>query len=298
MGTASVPDRWRARGGTGAVALFDMLDGLRPVTNILGVGDPDVHKIDGQWTMFLGGFTTRLRVSLVTATLPRGATLSSTDWALVTEPGRPRRALRLTPDPPRGQWDSSGMHTPSYVAGGQLAPAGRTGGSTTQAAPPAPTPARPAGTRSAWYAPGQRDGNTTDHPCTSAPKRDRACSSRWSATTTGGGGCGTCRRSARPAAASYPTTRSNTCTTRTGSRAGATPECCSPPKTATSTTPSSTSAIATRWRSPKARTSTAPPTTRRRASGGCKLTGHTGVVNAAGSGPPARWQHAAGLRRR
>ncbi len=36
---------------------------------LLGVSDPDVHWIDGRWTMFLGGFTTRFRNSLFTAVL-------------------------------------------------------------------------------------------------------------------------------------------------------------------------------------------------------------------------------------
>lgn len=100
-----------------AVAFFDMLEGLSPVTNVIGVGDPNVHKIDGRWTMFLGGFTTRLRVSLLSATLPAGAPLSSNEWTLTTQPGRPYRALPIVANPPRGQWDQYGMHTPAYVEG-------------------------------------------------------------------------------------------------------------------------------------------------------------------------------------
>jgi len=111
------PDRWRATGATGATVFFDMLDGLAPVRNVLGVGDPDVHHVDGRWTMFLGGFTTRFRVALFVAVLPPGAPLSSQDWALLTDPRHPRRAVPLTPDPPRRAWDRKGMHAPSYVRG-------------------------------------------------------------------------------------------------------------------------------------------------------------------------------------
>lgn len=99
------------------VALFNMLEGLYPVRNVLAVGDPNVHQIDGTWTMFLGGFTTRFRVSLFSATLPFGAPLSSNEWTLTTQPGRPHRALPIVADPPKGQWDHHGMHTPAYVEG-------------------------------------------------------------------------------------------------------------------------------------------------------------------------------------
>ncbi len=54
-----------------------MLKGLAPVRGVLGLSDPDVHWIDGRWTMFLGGFTTRFRNSLFTAVLPLGAPLAS-----------------------------------------------------------------------------------------------------------------------------------------------------------------------------------------------------------------------------
>ena len=112
-----VPDRWRASGAAGAAVFFDMLTGLRPVRNVWGVSDPDVHKIDGRWVMFLGGLTSGFKVLPFAATLPGGAPLSSTAWSLVTDPCRPGRAVPLVPAPPRGQWDSHGMHTPSYVRG-------------------------------------------------------------------------------------------------------------------------------------------------------------------------------------
>jgi hypothetical protein len=107
----------RGRTTPGAAVFFDMLAGLGPVRNVWGVSDPDVHRIDGRWVMFLGGFTNRFRVQLFAAALPAGAPLSSTSWAMVTEPGRPSRAVPLVAGAPRGQWDAGGMHTPSYVRG-------------------------------------------------------------------------------------------------------------------------------------------------------------------------------------
>ncbi len=98
-------------------ALWDMLDGPMPA-GMLGNGDPDVHVIDGRWTMFLGGFSTSFRNRLYRATLAAGADPSSGPWHIDRD-GRGRVAA-LVPDPPKGAWDAGGMHTPSYVphAGG------------------------------------------------------------------------------------------------------------------------------------------------------------------------------------
>ncbi|MCE7011386.1 hypothetical protein LWC34_52545 [Kibdelosporangium philippinense] len=94
-----------------ARVLWDMVDGPMP-RGLLGVGDPDVHDIDGQWTMFLGGFSTRFRNRLYRAKLVEGAWVFDTDSR--------GRVAALAPDAPRGSWDAGGMHTPSYVppAGG------------------------------------------------------------------------------------------------------------------------------------------------------------------------------------
>ena len=109
------PDLWRSNGGTETV-LFDMAKGL-PVRNVIGVGDPDIHLLDGRWMMFLGGFTTGFAVRIFEARLPVGDELDSDRWALRTVPGRPRRAAQLFTPPRLGSWDSHGTHTPSYVSG-------------------------------------------------------------------------------------------------------------------------------------------------------------------------------------
>ncbi|WP_405058538.1 hypothetical protein OG474_38220 [Kribbella sp. NBC_01505] len=52
--------------------LWDMVDGPMP-RGLLGVGDPDVHHVNGRWIMYLGGFSSTLRNRLYRATLPAGA---------------------------------------------------------------------------------------------------------------------------------------------------------------------------------------------------------------------------------
>jgi hypothetical protein len=98
-----------------------LFDNLRPpgiaAANVLALTDPDVHRIDGRWTMFLGGFTTQFRVRLFTAVLPPGADLSSPQWTLVTEPGKQKRAQALQHPARRGDWDYAAMGSPSYAEG-------------------------------------------------------------------------------------------------------------------------------------------------------------------------------------
>lgn len=112
-GQRPAPD---SRGQWDAVKLFDMLEGI-PARNLLGLGDPDVHRIGDRWVMFLGGFTNRLRNNLFSATLPPGAPLRSAQWSLTRYGTDPRVAVPLVRQPPRGNWDHYGLHTPSYVAG-------------------------------------------------------------------------------------------------------------------------------------------------------------------------------------
>lgn len=113
--TTPFPDVWRAQGSPEPRVLWDMVEGPMP-RGLLGVGDPDVHRIAGRWTMFLGGFSTRFRNRLYRATLAEGAELASGAWSF--EASSRGRAVELTPDPPRGAWDAGGMHTPSYVPAG------------------------------------------------------------------------------------------------------------------------------------------------------------------------------------
>lgn len=125
---SAVPDRrppvLDASGGPNPVKLWDMMEGI-PQRNLLGLGDPDVHKLDGRWWMFLGGFHIGLKNNLYSASLPVGAPLSSNDWTFTTDPRNPRNALPLVPQPPKGAFDHFGLHTPSYARGiDALAPGG------------------------------------------------------------------------------------------------------------------------------------------------------------------------------
>ncbi|WP_460706853.1 glycoside hydrolase family protein [Myceligenerans halotolerans] len=97
-----------------------MADGPMP-PGLLGVGDPDVHVIDGVPTMFLGGFSTTFRNRLYVATLDEADDPAGSAWRVETDARG--RARALAADPPRGAWDASGMHTPSYVPASDGQPA-------------------------------------------------------------------------------------------------------------------------------------------------------------------------------
>ena len=94
------------------VPLWDMVGGPMP-RGVLGMGDPDVHVIDGIPTMFLGGFSSSFRNRLYVATLDEGADPATASWRIDLDARG--RARTLVADPPKGAWDAEGMHTPSYV---------------------------------------------------------------------------------------------------------------------------------------------------------------------------------------
>ncbi|WP_433701172.1 hypothetical protein [Nocardiopsis sp. CA-288880] len=95
-----------------ATALWDMVDGPMP-RGLLGVGDPDLHMVDGVATMFLGGFSTTFRNRIYLARPTPGGGMGSERW-LIDADAR-GRARPVVADPPRDGWDRAGMHTPSYV---------------------------------------------------------------------------------------------------------------------------------------------------------------------------------------
>ncbi|TCP56151.1 hypothetical protein EV191_10191 [Tamaricihabitans halophyticus] len=97
--------------------IWSMAEGFGQVSNLLGVGDPNVHKIGDQWWMFLGGFQDTFKNNVFSACLPPGAPLSSTAWAFHTDASDPRRAMSLIPQPGEDCWDGAGLHTPRYVTG-------------------------------------------------------------------------------------------------------------------------------------------------------------------------------------
>ncbi|MBB4935528.1 hypothetical protein F4561_006422 [Lipingzhangella halophila] len=106
-------------------AIWSMLDGYRPITNLLGAGDPNVHKIDNQWWMFFGGFQRNFTNNLFSASLPKGASLGENPrWTIRTDPARPHTALPLVDQPAKGEWDHYGLHEPCFVSGFTTTPAG------------------------------------------------------------------------------------------------------------------------------------------------------------------------------
>jgi hypothetical protein len=105
---------------TGPTVQWDMLGGTVP-RGLLGLSDPNVHRVGDRWCMFVGGFSTSFRNRLYRATLPVGADVRLTGWRIDSSArGRP---LALVPDAPRGSWDAGGMHTPCYVPPHRGAPA-------------------------------------------------------------------------------------------------------------------------------------------------------------------------------
>ncbi|MFF8762884.1 hypothetical protein ACF07Q_00110 [Nocardiopsis dassonvillei] len=89
-----------------------MLEGTVP-HGLLGLSDPNVHRVGDRWCMFVGGFSTSFRNRLYRAALPVGADVRLTGWRIDSSArGRP---LALAPDAPRGARDAGGMHTPCYV---------------------------------------------------------------------------------------------------------------------------------------------------------------------------------------
>ncbi|GAA1541969.1 hypothetical protein [Brevibacterium picturae] len=97
---------------SGIVPLWDMVGGPMP-RGVLGLGDPDVHVLDGIPTMFLGGFSSSFRNRLYVATLAPEDDPAHPSWSVdLYDRGRART---LAPDPPKDAWDSEGMHTPSFV---------------------------------------------------------------------------------------------------------------------------------------------------------------------------------------
>ena len=93
--------------------LFDMVGDPRPGHGLFGVSDPDVHHIDGRWTMFLGAFTTRFVVRIVAAQLPEGADVTDDRWQIVVNSRG--RAVQCGAPTAKDEWDWAGMHAPCYV---------------------------------------------------------------------------------------------------------------------------------------------------------------------------------------
>src|SRR5690625_3087505 len=95
--------------------IFSMLDGYKTVNNLLGAGDPNVHKINDQWWMFFGGFQKNFKNNIFSASLPAGEPLNSNmNWRITPQHDNPKKALPLIDQPDKNQWDGYGLHEPCF----------------------------------------------------------------------------------------------------------------------------------------------------------------------------------------
>ena len=98
--------------------IFNMFDRSTLAKNLLGIGDPNVHKIDGQWWMYFGGMQRNFTNNLFSASLPKGELLSpDMQWQITMDPNNPNKAQPLIQQPDKGEWDHFGLHEPCFVAG-------------------------------------------------------------------------------------------------------------------------------------------------------------------------------------
>jgi len=99
--------------------IFDPADGFAPLEDPWVVTDSTLAFRDGRWWMFLAGkLASHPSIALFSASLPPGAPLSATGWALSPHAGHPKRVALLAAHERSSNWDlAGGRHCPSYVAG-------------------------------------------------------------------------------------------------------------------------------------------------------------------------------------
>ena len=98
-----------------------MIDGYAPIRNLIGIGDPNVHLIDGKWTMFIGGFQTNFKNNIFSVHLDEDKGLDDTGrWNIDTQTKKHHKAKPLVPQPAKGEWDAYGLHEPCYVEGADV----------------------------------------------------------------------------------------------------------------------------------------------------------------------------------
>lgn len=99
--------------------IFDPADGFGRLTNLYAATDASVVKRGNRWWMYLAGKPADFEsIQLFSASLPEGAPLSASGWALTPEPGDPTRIGFLSGTEISKAWDlKGGRHCPSYVRG-------------------------------------------------------------------------------------------------------------------------------------------------------------------------------------
>jgi hypothetical protein len=99
--------------------IFDPADGFAPFVNPWVATDATVARRGKRWWMYLAGkLVDHETIEMFSASLPDGAPLSATGWALTADPARPTHVGLLAGHEASARWDlKGGRHCPSYVEG-------------------------------------------------------------------------------------------------------------------------------------------------------------------------------------
>jgi hypothetical protein len=99
--------------------IFDPADGFAPRVDVQELTDATLAKRGDRWWMVLAGQARGdAGIELFTASLPAGAPLAATGWAVTPRRDDPTRVDALASRERSRVWDSrGGRHCPSYVRG-------------------------------------------------------------------------------------------------------------------------------------------------------------------------------------
>ena len=99
--------------------IFDPADGFPPFDDPLVVTDSTLALREGRWWMYLAGrLKSKEGIQIFSASLPEGAPLSASGWALTPDADDPRKVAVLAGQERSRAWDrKGGRHCPSYVRG-------------------------------------------------------------------------------------------------------------------------------------------------------------------------------------
>src|SRR5262245_5832481 len=99
--------------------IFDPADGFAPLTDPIAITDCTIAKRDNRWWMYTGGRVKgRGSLYFFSASLPEGAPLAATGWAVTSDPNDRTKIGYLAGQEISKAWDlKGGRHCPSYVKG-------------------------------------------------------------------------------------------------------------------------------------------------------------------------------------
>src|SRR5262249_22658216 len=98
---------------------FDPAEGFPPLGDVIEVTDASLARRGDRWWMYLAGEAIGHEgIRLFSASLPAGAPLAASGWALTPEAHDPRKIALLAPSDRSASWDlRGGRHCPAYVRG-------------------------------------------------------------------------------------------------------------------------------------------------------------------------------------